>query len=168
LQQLLVVTKIVLGHSAVKRSSNRARTSHLFSSPMRSMAATASSSLSTMKHGRAFIDDFRDRTAPEGDHWRAAGHGLDHDQTERLGPIDGKKQRGPSQARPRRRTGWTEGRPKIHGSRACETERSAAAASELADNGISSLTKVPFLTAGVGKAVMIGRPWTRSIEISMV
>ena len=43
--------------------------------------------------GDAGIDDFRHRAAPEGKHRRAACHGLDHDQPERLRPVDRKEQR---------------------------------------------------------------------------
>src|SRR5215469_3678423 len=38
--------------------------------------------------GHAWIDDLRDRAAAEGEHRRPAGHGLDHRQSERLGPVD--------------------------------------------------------------------------------
>lgn len=37
------------------------------------------------------LDDFRHGTLAVGDDRRAAGHGLDHDQTERLRPIDGEE-----------------------------------------------------------------------------
>jgi hypothetical protein len=37
-------------------------------------------------------DNFRDRATWKGDHWGAAGHRLDHHQSERLRPIDGKQQ----------------------------------------------------------------------------
>src|SRR6266542_6854779 len=36
--------------------------------------------------GHAMLDDFGHRAAAEGDHRRAAGHRLDHNQAERLGP----------------------------------------------------------------------------------
>ena len=38
------------------------------------------------------FDDLRDRSTAEGKHWCSARHGLDHDQSEGLGPIDRKKQ----------------------------------------------------------------------------
>src|SRR5690606_5271406 len=41
----------------------------------------------------AVLDDFRHRPAGPRDHRRAAGHGLDHGETERLRPVDGKEQR---------------------------------------------------------------------------
>src|SRR5712675_2031878 len=42
----------------------------------------------------AIIDDFRYRAGPERDHRRAARHGFDHDQAERLRPVDRKQQSG--------------------------------------------------------------------------
>src|SRR5688572_4974682 len=45
------------------------------------------------KAGYAVIDDFGYRAGTEGNDGRAAGHGLDHDETERFRPIDGKQQR---------------------------------------------------------------------------
>ena len=43
--------------------------------------------------GEAVVDDFRHRAAIERDDRRAAGHGLDHDQAERLRPVDRHQQR---------------------------------------------------------------------------
>ncbi len=43
--------------------------------------------------GHAMLDHFRDGGDIPRDHRRAAGHGLDHDETEGLGPVDGKDQR---------------------------------------------------------------------------
>src|SRR4051794_10713993 len=40
------------------------------------------------KAGKPVVDDFRDRAAVKGDDGRPAGHGLDHDQTKRLRPVD--------------------------------------------------------------------------------
>jgi hypothetical protein len=40
----------------------------------------------------AVVDDFRHRAAAEGQHRRSAGHRLDHDDAERLRPIDRKQQ----------------------------------------------------------------------------
>src|SRR5206468_323234 len=39
------------------------------------------------------VDDLRHRARLEGNDGRAAGHGLDHDETERFWPIDRKQQR---------------------------------------------------------------------------
>src|SRR3954449_4576125 len=39
----------------------------------------------------AVVDDLWHCARSEGDHGRAAGHGLDHDETERLWPIDRKQ-----------------------------------------------------------------------------
>jgi hypothetical protein len=48
--------------------------------------------------GHAVDDDLRHRAAPQRDHGRAAGHGLDHDQAERLLPADREQHRaGPRQ-----------------------------------------------------------------------
>ena len=48
--------------------------------------------------GLAVLDDLRRRAAAEGHHRRAAGHGLDHHQAERFGPVDGEQQGlGPAQ-----------------------------------------------------------------------
>src|SRR5215475_7649054 len=38
------------------------------------------------KAGDAFLNDLRSGAPHVGDHWAPAGHGLDHDQTERLRP----------------------------------------------------------------------------------
>src|SRR5688572_10505128 len=46
------------------------------------------------KAGDAVVDDLRHRAGLEGNDGRAAGHGLDHDETERFWPIDGEQQRG--------------------------------------------------------------------------
>ena len=43
--------------------------------------------------GDAFVDDLRHRTAAERQDRRAAGHGLDHGEAERLRPVDRKQQR---------------------------------------------------------------------------
>ena len=43
--------------------------------------------------GKAVVDHFRHRAAIEGDDRRAAGHGFDHHQAERLRPIDRHQQR---------------------------------------------------------------------------
>src|SRR5690606_14881876 len=43
--------------------------------------------------GDAFVDDLRHRAVAPGDHRRAAGHRLDHHQSEGLGPVDRKEQR---------------------------------------------------------------------------
>jgi len=40
------------------------------------------------KAGEALVDDLRHRTAVVGDDRRAAGHGFDHDEPERLRPVD--------------------------------------------------------------------------------
>ena len=40
----------------------------------------------------AVLHDLGNRTARPGQHRRATGHGLDHDQAERLGPIDGESE----------------------------------------------------------------------------
>src|SRR3981081_2823900 len=42
--------------------------------------------------GDALIDNFGHRPACKGDHRRAACHGLDHDQSKGLRPVDRKKQ----------------------------------------------------------------------------
>src|SRR5258708_39621280 len=42
--------------------------------------------------GHSVIDNFRRGTEPESNHGSAAGHGFDHDQSERLWPIDWKKE----------------------------------------------------------------------------
>ena len=46
--------------------------------------------------GQPVFDDLRDRSTAEGKYRRSACHGLDHDQSEGLGPIDRKKQSGRS------------------------------------------------------------------------
>ena len=46
------------------------------------------------KAGDTIVDHLRHRAAPKGDHGCPARHGLDHDETERFGPIDGKEERG--------------------------------------------------------------------------
>ena len=43
--------------------------------------------------GHPVLDDLGRGAAAERHHRRAAGHGLDHHQTERLGPVDGEQQR---------------------------------------------------------------------------
>lgn len=43
--------------------------------------------------GQAVIDHFRNRAAAERDHRRPAGHGFDHDEAERLRPVDRKQER---------------------------------------------------------------------------
>src|SRR5271166_2008604 len=43
--------------------------------------------------GNALVNNLGRRTAPEGEHWRRASHGFDHDQAKRLWPIDWKQQR---------------------------------------------------------------------------
>src|SRR5690606_29969276 len=43
--------------------------------------------------GYAVLDDLGNRAVPEGKHRRAAGHGLDHNEPERLGPVDREQQR---------------------------------------------------------------------------
>src|SRR3981081_948196 len=43
--------------------------------------------------GDAVAENLRYRPAIPGNHRRAAGHGLDHDQPEGLGPVDRKEQR---------------------------------------------------------------------------
>src|SRR5712672_3122145 len=45
------------------------------------------------KAGEAIIDNLWHRARAERDHGRPAGHGLDHDETKRLWPIDRKQQR---------------------------------------------------------------------------
>jgi hypothetical protein len=45
------------------------------------------------KAGYAIVDDFRRRAGAERDDWSTAGHGLDHDESERLGPVDGENER---------------------------------------------------------------------------
>jgi hypothetical protein len=51
--------------------------------------------------GHAVDDDLRHRAAPQRDHGRAAGHGLDHHQAERLLPADREQHRaGPRQQVP--------------------------------------------------------------------
>src|SRR4029453_1686758 len=45
------------------------------------------------KAGPPVLDHFGDRSARPRNHRRAARHGLDHHQTERLRPIDRKQQR---------------------------------------------------------------------------
>ena len=47
--------------------------------------------------GDAVVDDLRSRTRPPGQHRRPAGEGLDHHQTERLGPAD-RVEQGPRRA----------------------------------------------------------------------
>jgi hypothetical protein len=51
--------------------------------------------------GFAFVDDFRNRSAAPSDHGGSACHGLDHDQAERLRPVD-RKQQGTGVAQERR------------------------------------------------------------------
>src|SRR5258708_666335 len=46
------------------------------------------------KAGYTVIDHFRYRARPERDNRRATRHGFDHDQTERLRPVDRKQQSG--------------------------------------------------------------------------
>src|SRR5205085_2702181 len=45
------------------------------------------------KPGNAVLHDFGHRSPPERDHWRAAGHRLDHHEPEWLWPVDRKQQR---------------------------------------------------------------------------
>src|SRR5215510_6106806 len=45
------------------------------------------------KASHAVRDDFGHGSAAPGDHRRATGQGLDHDEAERLRPVDGKEQR---------------------------------------------------------------------------
>ncbi len=44
--------------------------------------------------GDPVVDHFRDRAVIPGDHRRAAGHRLDHDEAEGFRPVDREKQRG--------------------------------------------------------------------------
>ena len=61
---------------------------------MRSTAATACVDVFDQKTCHSLVDDFRHGAPSEGDHRRPASHGLDHDQAERLRPVDRKKKRG--------------------------------------------------------------------------
>ena len=44
--------------------------------------------------GDSLVDDFGDGTSAECDHGSSASHGFDHDEAERLRPVDGKEQGG--------------------------------------------------------------------------
>jgi hypothetical protein len=46
------------------------------------------------KSGHAILDHLGNRAGAERNHRSTTGHRFDHDETEWLGPIDGKKQRG--------------------------------------------------------------------------
>ena len=52
----------------------------------------ASASPDTTNPGYAVVDDLRHGAGLEGNDGGAAGHGLDHDETERFWPIDRKKE----------------------------------------------------------------------------
>src|SRR5512145_3403667 len=43
--------------------------------------------------GDTIVDHFRDRAPPIGNHRRTTGHRLDHDQSERLGPVNREEER---------------------------------------------------------------------------
>jgi hypothetical protein len=57
------------------------------------MAAAAISRFSADEAADALIDDLGHRAPAEGEHRRAVGHGFDHDQPERLRPVDREQQR---------------------------------------------------------------------------
>ncbi len=77
---------------AVKRSSKRRRIFARDKWPSRSTAPMAPLMSSTTKPVSAVVDHFGHRAAIERDDRRAAGHGLDHHQAERLRPIDRNEQ----------------------------------------------------------------------------
>ena len=77
---------------AVNRSSKRRRTRPLSSASSAPSLANAFFFAIYNEAGYAFINDFGNRTVAEGKNRGAACHRLDHDQTERLRPVDGKQQ----------------------------------------------------------------------------
>src|SRR5215475_256107 len=85
----LVVAKVVLRHPPGRETLLEAR-AHLVAVEL----AEAADRLDRLGFSiddeacDALVDHLRDGAAAEGDDRRAARHGLDHDQTERLGPVD--------------------------------------------------------------------------------
>jgi hypothetical protein len=80
-------------HRAVNRSSKRCRTAARDNRETWRRAPTALVSSSTTKPVDAILNQFRRRAAIERNNRRAASHGFDHDEPERLRPVDRDDQR---------------------------------------------------------------------------
>ena len=77
---------------AVNRASNCFRTASRFNPGRRPTRGNRAGFILDDEAGEAVVDDLRDRAAVVGNHRCTAGHGLDHDEAERLGPVDRKQQ----------------------------------------------------------------------------
>ena len=92
-REFAVVAHIVLGHAPRGKTLFKGRPDR---TPVKLMQPTDGCNcllfIVNDESCQTVLNDFRHGSAPEGNDRCPAGHGFDHHQAERLGPVDGKKQ----------------------------------------------------------------------------